>query len=315
MPLTLEQAKALSQDKLTNFVIDEFRRDALMDSLVYDDSAKPQGGESFAYVYNRIKTQPTAAGRAINTEYTAQETVTEQKVINLKIFGGSFKIDRALIAHERQVVNHIEFQMGQKIKATRALFSDWFINGDSGTNPLAFDGLDKAITGSTTEITPGASIDLSTSANIDTNWKVFLDSLRKLRARLDGTATLILMNTDMFGKFQSVMDRAGINLTSKENYGSEVVQWGPSLVISLGDKPGTANPIIETSSGETSVYSVRIGLDGVHGITPEGAPVIKTYLPNLKEPGAVKAGEVEMIGAVAIKATQAAGVLRKIKID
>jgi hypothetical protein len=111
------------------------------------------------------------------------------------------------------------------------------------------------------------------------------------------------------------MDRAGINLLSKENFGDEVMQWGPSLIMSLGDKPGTSNPIIPTTAGVTSIYAARIGLDGVHAVTPEGTSIVETYLPNLADPGAVKTGEVEMVAAMAIKATRAAAVLRDIVIS
>lgn len=315
MPLTLTQAKALSQDKLTNFVIDEFVQSALLDALPFDNTVKPQGGKTMTYVYNRMQTLPTAAGRALNTEYVPQEADTKQYSVALKIFGGSFQIDRVLQADENQVVDLMQFQLQQKIKAARALFHDWFVNGDSGTNATAFDGLDKAVTGTNTELAPTA-IDLSTSAAIDTNWKVFLDSLRRLRAKLDGSPTLWLMNSDMYSVFQSVMDRAGINLLSKANYGDEVLQWGSSLVMSMGDKPGGALPIIpiDGTAGTTSIYPVRLALDGVHGVSPEGGKLIHTYLPDMTAPGAVKTGEVEMVAAVAVKATKSAGVLRNIKI-
>lgn len=318
MPLTLEQAKKLSQDKLTDYVIDEFRKSALLDRLPFDNTVKPQGGTTLAYVYNRVTTLPTAAPRAINTEYTPQETATTPYTVNLKVFGGSFQLDRVIIEDERQVVDHVQFQLAQKIQATRALFHDMFINGDSGTQANQFDGIDKAIAGSSTEITPSAAIDLSSSANIDTNWKVFLDTLRKMRSKLSASPTLYLMNTDMFAVFQSVMDRAGINLASKENYGDEVMQWGGSLVMALGDKPGTSNPIIatdaSTNAGETSIYAVNLALDGVHGVSPSGSAIVNQYLPDMTAPGAVKTGEVEMVAAVAVKATRAAGVLRKVKI-
>lgn len=314
MALTLAEAKQLSQDKLTNIVVDEFRKSALLDVMIFDDTVKPQGGESLTYAYNRITTQATAAGRAINSEYGAQETKTTRYTVDLKPFGGSFNLDRVIINHETQVVNHIQFQIEQKIKATRALFADWFINGNSAT-PTQFDGINKAITGSSTELEPTTTIDLSTSSNIDTNWKVFLDHLRKLRAKLDGAPSLYMMNTDMFGIFQSVMDRAGINLANKENYGDEVAIWGPSLVMALGDKPGTANPIIGVDAyGETSIYCARIALDGVHGVSPEGSPLVQIYLPDMTVPGAVKLGEVEMVAAVAVKATKSAGVLRGVQI-
>ena len=44
-------------------------------------------------------------------------------------------------------------------------------------------------------------------------------------------------------------------------------------------------------------------------------PVIKQWLPNFDDAGAVKKGEVEMVAAVALKATKAAGVLRGIKVQ
>lgn len=319
MPLTLEQAKKLSQDKLTGYVIDEFRKSALLDRLPFDNTVKPQGGTTLAYVYSRVTTLPTAAPRAINTEYTPQETATTPFTVNLKVFGGSFQLDRVIIEDERQVVDHVQFQLAQKVQATRALFHDMFVNGDSGTQANQFDGIDKAISGTSTEIMPTAAIDLSSSANIDTNWKVFLDTLRKMRSKLSASPTLYLMNNDMFAVFQSVMDRAGINLSSKENYGDEVAQWGGSLVMAMGDKPGTSNPIIGTAesgdtAGETSIYAVNLALDGVHGVSPSGSAIVNQYLPDMTAPGAVKTGEVEMVAAVAVKATRAAGVLRKVKI-
>lgn len=315
MAITLAQARTLSESKLTNYIIDEFRKSALLDMLPFDNCVKAQGGKSLAYVYNRITTQPTAAARAINAEYTAQETATTQYTVNLKVFGGSFEVDRVIANDEVQVTDHVMFQLEQKAKATIALFHDMFVNGDSGVGAgTTFDGLDKALTGSTTELTPAAAIDLNSSTDIDSNWKAFLDNLRKLRALMDGAPTVYLMNTDMFAVFQSVMDRAGINLLSKENYGNEVYQWGPSLVMALGDKPGTSNPIIETTDGKTSIYAARLALDGVHGVSPEGSKIVRQYLPKMNDVGAVKKGEVEMVAAMAVKATKSAAVLRDVLI-
>lgn len=315
MAITLEQAKALSQDKLTNYVIDEFRKSVLLDKLPFDNTVKPQGGKTLAYVYNRMKTQPTAATRAINTEYTPQEADTEQVTVNLRPFGGSFQIDRVIANYEHQVVDHVQFQLAQKAKATVALFNDLVINGDSGVDANAFDGLNKALTGSSTEVT-ATDVTLDSAANIEANWKAFLYQLRKLRSKLDGAPSIMLMNTDMFGVFQTVMDFAGINTATKQNYGDEVAQWGSTLVMALGDKPGASKPIIETASsaGTTSIYVARLGLDGLHAVSPDGDRVVSTFLPNLKAPGAVKLGEVEMVAAVALKATRAAGVLRGVKI-
>ena len=315
MPITLAQAQELSQSKLTNYVIDEFRQSALLDILPFDNTVKPQGGKTLAYVYNRISTLPTAATRAIGAEYVAQEAITTAHTTHLKVFGGSFEVDRVIASDEVQVIDHIMFQLQQKSKATVAKFHDMFINGDSGVGDgTTFDGLDKAITGSSTELTPTSPIDLNSSADIDSHWKAFLDYLRALRAKMDGAPSLYLMNQDMFSIFQRVMDRAGFNLASKENYGNEVLQWGSSMVMALGDKAGTANPVIEIADGKTSIYAVRLGLDAVHGLAPDGSKIVRTYLPDMTLPGAVKKGEVEMVAAIAMKATRSAAVLRDILI-
>jgi len=315
MALTLANAQQLSQSKLVQTVIDEFRQSPLLDKLPFDNTVKPQG-KSLAYVYNRVTTLPTAAARAINADYTPQEAVTTQITANLKIFGGSYQIDRALRANEEQVVDLVMFEQDQKIKATKAMFHDMFINGDSALGAgTQFDGLDKILTGSSTEIDPGA-IALDSAANIKTNWEAFLYQFRKMRAVMDGAPTLYLMNSDMFAAMQVVLDLAGQNTSTKENYGSEVLQWGPSLLMALGDRAGSSNPVIATNgaTGETDIFAVRLGMDGIHGISPEGNGIVNTYLPDFTRVEAVQTGAVEMIAAIALKATRAAAVLRSIKI-
>jgi len=314
MPITLAQAQNLSQEKLVKTVIDEFRKSALLDMLTFDNTVKPGGGNSLAYTYNRVTTLPTAASRALNTEYTPQEPATTPVTVLLKIFGGSYQIDRALQHNEEQVVDLVTFLQNQKIQAAIAKFHDMFINGDAASAAADFDGIDKAVTGTETDYTPGETIDLSTSAAMDANWKKYTDALRTLRAKMDGAPTLYLMNSEMFAKHQAVMDRAGINLSSKENYGDEVLQWGKSLIMSMGDKPGSSDPIIGVDEGATDIFAVRLGLDGVHGVSPDGSKLVHPYLPDFTKPGAVKTGEVEMIAGVAIKKTRAVGVLRGTKI-
>ena len=62
------------------------------------------------------------------------------------------------------------------------------------------------------------------------------------------------------------------------------------------------------------MLAIRIGLDGVHAASPAGNKLIHQYLPNMTAPGAIKDGEVEMVAAAVLKATRAAGILRKIKV-
>ena len=315
MPLSLKDAKALSQDKLTDIVIDEFRRSPLMDLMPFDNTVKPQGGKSLTYVYNRVTTQPTAGGRALNGEYTAQETVTTQQVVNLKVMGGAYEIDRVIAEDETQVVNEVEFQTAQKAKATVASFCDQVINGDSSEDEKSFDGIDKAISGSTTEITPANAIALDTAANIAANYKTFLYELRKMVGAMDEAPSAFLMNKDLYTVFQAISDVVPNIRFDRDELGNEIGRYGSAVLIALGDKPGTSTPIIANADdGTTTLYAVRLGLDGVHGVSPDGNRIIRTYAPDMTAPGAVKKGEVEFVGAIAIKASKSVAALRNIKV-
>ena len=319
MPITFAQAQQLSQPKLTKQVIDQFRTSALIDALTFDNTVKAAGGNSLDYVYNRVTTSPNAASRVLNADYTASEAVTTAITSRLAIFGGSFQLDRALILGEHEAVDHVQFQVQQKVQATIAQFHNMFINGNQAApvipNSWEFDGLNVLLTGGDQEITPANPIMLDTSANVTANWQAFLDQLRELEALMDGEPTAYLMNRAMYSKFQSVMDRAGINLASKENYGRNVSVWGNSLVMALGNVPGNATPIIGTSgAGITSIYAVRLGMDGVHGTSLNGGKLADVYLPNMQDSAAVKTGSVEMIAGIAYTSTQSAAVLRNIDI-
>lgn len=304
MALTLAQAQPLSQSKLSNVVVDEFRKSALLDKLIFDDNATSNGGASFTYTYNRITTQPTAASRVLNADYTAQDTLTTQASARLGILGGRFQIDRALAANEHKVVDLIKFQLEQKAKATVAEFHNQFINGIAAQVPDRgeFDGLDLILAGAANQVIDGNSLDLNDSTALTANAPALADLFRKARARLMRSPDVWLMNNDMYAVWQSVMDRLGINTATKAEYGYEVSQWGPSLVMPLGDAPGGNTPIIPTANGLTSIYGVCLGLDGVHGVAPAGQ-LIKTYLPNFQyNSNPVQDGEVEMIAGIAVKA-------------
>lgn len=135
MAVTLIEAKKNVQDALQMGVIDEFRKsNFLLNALTFDDAVSPTGGgATLTYGYTRLLTQPTAAFRAVNSEYTPQEVTKQRYTVDLKIFGGSFQIDR-IIAGMGGIVSEVTLQMQQKIKAAQALFNDTVINGDSAEN-------------------------------------------------------------------------------------------------------------------------------------------------------------------------------------
>lgn len=319
MAVTLEQAKVGLNDKLSPLVIDEFRKSSfLLDHIPFDDCvSQPGGGSTMTYSYTRVITQPTAEFRELNKEFTPQEAAKERHSVDLKIFGGAFQIDR-VIADLGGAANEVSFQMAQKVKAAAALFTDTVVNGDSDTDAKAFDGLEKALTGSSTEFIPEAAIDLSTSQAIDTNYMYFLDALDEFLMGLDGAPDFIGGNTKLIAKLRACARRAGMYQTTRNDFGQQVERYGSIPLVDLGAKPGTNDPIVPIldsgDTGCTSLYAVRFGLDGFHAVSPMGVPPVRQWLPDYRTAGAVKTGEVEMVAAVALKATKAAGVMRKIKV-
>lgn len=317
MPVTLAQAKLNVTDALQLSIIDEFRKSSyLLDNMLFDDAVSPVGGgATLTYGYTRVKTQASAAFRAINSEYTASEVEKERFTVDLKVFGGSYKVDR-VIANMGGIINEVEFQARQKIKAAVALFHDTFINGDVGVDANAFDGLNKALTSSVTEFNTTTAIDLSTSAAVDSNYKAFLDLLDEFLLSLDGVPSALLMNDKLFAKMRAVARRALMYSVTKNEFGVDVEYYGSIPMINLGTKPGSANPIIpiDGTAKTTDLYAVRLGIDGVHGVSMNGVQPIVSTLPDFSTAGAVKEGDVEMVAAIAVKATKAAGVFRKIKV-
>lgn len=321
MAITLEEAKVGMADHVDQTVIDTFRRSSLLlDRLTFDNAISPgTGGSTLTYGYVQIKTPSTAAVRTINSEYTAGEAKREKKTAEAIIMGGSFKVDRVL-ANTSGAVDELAFQCEQKIKATANYFHNVVINGtkaSSGTGFVVntFDGLKKLLSGTDTEIT--STVDVSTSALMDTNYNALLDEVDAFISTLDGKPDMLLMNNKMLTKMRSAARRAGYYDRTKDAFGQAVETYNGIPMVDAGMYyNGSATvDVVETSNGATSIYAVCLGLDGFHGISPEGNAVVSQHMPDMKAPGAVKEGDVELVAGVVLKNSRKAGVLKGIKIS
>lgn len=321
MAVTLAEAKNNTLEDYDPMVIDEFRKNSeILDSLIFDDVVSPAGGgATLTYSYRRLKTQPTAAFRAINSEYTPQNVDTEKKSVDLVPLGGSFEIDRVVANMGPEASGAIALNITQKVKAATTLFQDTVINGDTATDANAFDGLDKALTGSGTEDTTSKPDWTDVS---DNGFKI-LDSLDSFLSLLDGDPTVLVGNAKALAKIRAaarrtsqyvkdpIEDLLGANgrPITRETYGN-------ILLVDAGAKAGTNDPIIPVAEDGTSdVYAYRVALDGFHGVSVAGGQIVQTWLPDFTTANAVKKGEVELGPiAVALKATKAAAVLRGVKV-
>lgn len=326
MAITLAEAKVTMVDKVDQTVIDEFRRESyLLDKLTFDDAVAPAtNGSTMTYSYTRLLTPSTAASRQLNSEYASNEAKREKCSADLKIFGGSFAVDR-VIQNTSGTLNELQFQLEEKIKAARNYFHHLVINGDSAKNEGEFDGLDVILTGASTEYKDAAGLDLSSTALVKENCARMLDALDEFLSGLDGKPDAILGGSKIITKLQSVARQAGYLSQNEDSFGRAVQGYNGVAFVDLGkyfdgEKSVDVVPSYdaEVNGSETTglcdLYAVKFGLDGFHAVSPAGGKIISTYLPDMNLPGAAKVGEVEMVAAVVLKNTLKAGVMRGIKV-
>lgn len=324
MAITLAESKVGMSDHVDQAVIDEFRRGSfLLENLTFDNCVSPgTGGSNLIYGYTQLLSPSSAQFRAINSEYDANEAKRVKKTAELKVFGGSFEIDR-VIQQTSGAVDEMSFQLQQKVKAASNLFHYTVINGNSVKNPAEFDGLDVMLTGSSTEYKDGIGLDLSDSVKVDDNYKLFMDLLDEFLSGLDGKPTMLAGNSRIINRIRACARRTAYFTQSEDAFGRSVDKYNDIPLIDLSEyydsTSGKTKPVVpiydtEDMNGLTDLYAITLGLDAFHGASVTGNNVISTMLPDFSKPGAVKKGEVEMVAAVALKNSKKAGVFRGIKV-
>ena len=339
MSMTLAEMKVGMADKVSQQIVDIFLRESeILQMLPFDNCVSPSGGSTLTYAYNQKKVPATAGFRAIGSEYTASQATIENKTVTLKVFGGSFEMDRVLKQAEGKW-NNMAYQFEEKIAAAVSLFHYTLINGDSSTNANEFDGLDEMLAGTASEFNTGtgSAIDLSNMTNLKANMDYFYECLQNLIKKTHADA--LLMNTDMISKVQTIARLLGYKTETEEAFGKKVavmdgvrfMDLGNHYTVSLGTVTANAcvpagitraigtpvSPATDPTNvtGLTDIYAVKFDVNnGFHAASLTGSNAISSYVPDFNQPGAVKKGEVEMVAATVLKNTANAGVLRNIKI-
>lgn len=164
-----------------------------------------------------------------------------------------------------------------------------------------------------------SEIKLGTSAQMDSNYKAFLDAMDEFVALMDGKPTLFLMNSKMLTKMKGIARRAGYYSRSETAFGESVDNWDNIPMVDLKEfydkNTSKTVPCVPISdAGTTDIYAIQIAKDAFHGVSLQGQKIINTCLPDLKAPGTIKEGDVEMVSAVVLKNSLKAGVFRNIRV-
>lgn len=338
MTITLADAMKNAASDVDYAVIDETRRTSwLLDQIEFDDTATPgTGGGTLTYTYRRLTQTRGGQFRAYNTEYTPAEAKTTVYTNSLYPFGGAYNLDRVLAHLGPRRTDEMAIQTSELIKGARTVFSDKLINGDNASDPLGFDGLDVALTGSVTEYFQNTStyyVDWSDST-LNTVDKAITASnqLDEFLSLLNGEPDALMGNRVMINTIRALAKRAGQYTIEQDQLGRKIERYGNAVLVDLGTKnddfTGTSYIVpLETRDPDggggggnitnlTDLYAVRFSItDGLHGASVAGKPLVETWDPDWTTAGVVKTGELEIGPAtMVLKHARSCGVFRNIKV-
>lgn len=285
MAVSLAETKNNAETDVDLAVIDEFRKESeILDTLIFDDAVNPAGGGgTLTYGYRRQTTQAGADFRKLGTEYSPGNVQSQKFTVDLAVLGGSFEVDRITAKVGPAASGAVAVNLAQKIKAARTKFQDALINGDSkdDADENGFDGLDKALSGSSTEVNLNTLTDWT---DLDTDPRAAfkaLDLLDEFLSYLDGTPTVIVGNKKAMAKLRAIARRSGqytkdpIEDLLGPN-GRPVVResYGGVLFVDAGEKAGSSDPIVATyKQGNVDVAvtaesgNISFKINGEHTIT------------------------------------------------
>lgn len=212
--------------------------------------------------YNVEETLPGIGFRGVNGSYTESTGIINPKTESLVIAGGDLDVDKFIVdtmgASQRTV------HEAMKIKALSLAWTKTFIKGDSDTNPLEFDGLQKRLQGD------------SVIANHATGAGLSLAKLDEAIDAVDG-ANAILMSKAMRRRLTVAArtQAVGGNITyTIDQFGRQVAMYN-DLPILIVDKDNENNDILgfTEANSTTSIYVVAFGDGQVQGLENGGMSV------------------------------------------
>lgn len=293
MSVTLADLAENAQDKLVQGFINEIITDSFLLSAMTFDDCLNAGRSDLVYSYKRITELMTAKFRALNSEPEQSEIKFKRITTSPGILSDSWKMDR--VAKRAAEDLYAEYVAESKNAIIRK-FNATVINGDTKTEKNGFDGLSKALTGTSTEFK--SAVDLS--AVTKEKALAFASEMDVLLGALHRDPDAIIVAPSMYARINAVCRELGISNVTMDGAGHRVSSWDGIRIEQLRDGAMTTN----------DVYAVCFGMEDFHGITLSGGEAISVHLPDWSSPGAVKSGDAEFVCGCALRKTKSAAVLR-----
>ena len=254
MALTLAEAAKLSNDLLLAGVIESIIKESPVLQVLPFIEIVGNG-----LTYNRENTAPTAAFYNVGDAWAEDTPTFTQVTTSLTILGGDADVDNYLKATRSNVQDLEAAVVELKAKAVRDKFEDTFINGDTATDPKAFDGVDKTTTS-------GQTVSMGTNGAT-----LSLDKLDELIDTVKGGKPHMLLTSRRSRRKLSALSRAtgsGLLETDRNEFGM-MVQFYDGIPIGINDYISDAQTV-GTSTDCSTIYGVQVGEGALVGLSGPG---------------------------------------------
>lgn len=262
MPLLKAEADKLSNNQMVAGVIDEIiEKDDLFSVLPFVRV------NSKAYVYHREDTgaqNNINQGSGLPTFLDPNDTVVEgavpfvEVIARLRILAGDVDVDKFLQEVESDSNDQLAIQIAKKAKAVGRQYHQTLAQGDSGTNPKAFDGI-KVLNSGNANQTVAAGVN---------GGALTLSMLDQLLDTVPNGADAIVMRRGTLRAFRGLLRAAGGTSAAEfmmEAFGRPMLTHNGVPILINDFLP--ANETKGSGTNLCSIYAMRLNeADGLHGL-------------------------------------------------
>lgn len=228
--------------------------------------------------YNVEETLPGVGFRGVNGSYTESTGIINPKVESLTIAGGDLDVDKFIV--DTMGSDQRSVHEAMKIKALALAWTKTFIKGDSESDPMTFDGLQKRINGDAliANHASGAGLSLAKLDEaidaVDGANAILMNKAMRRRLTVAARTTAVGGNIgytiDEFGRQVTTYNDLPIVIVEKDNENTEILGF---------TEPGSTTSIYVVAFGEGMVSGLQNGGMDVRDLGElEAKPALRTRI-------------------------------------
>ena len=254
MALTLTESAKLSQDMLLTGVIETIVKDSpVLQSIPFIEVV------GNGLTYNQENALPSVAFYEPGDTWSESTPTFTQVTATLKILGGDADVDNFVKATRSNLQDLEATVVALKSKATQQQFDTTFIDGDTGADSKAFDGIDK-LTAATQTVAMG-----------DNGGALTLDKLDETIDKVRGGKPDMLIMSRRSRRKLSALGRAtgsGVVVADRDQFGM-MTDYYDGIPVGVSDFVSD-EMTVGTSSDCSTIYALQWGEGAVAGLTSPG---------------------------------------------